>query len=318
MGTILLRFVSPKFSYLQHDGSVVVDFGQSIFGQSCPHLAKPHLANTAFGPKNSKSFSWPYLAKPHLARISVLSVLAMCCVCVSRFWVVFRIVCGVCVVLGVFNCVCCVCCVFFWWKMFGGCLQEFGAPPPDRPKFRSLFFSLSCRKFHSFFFLWGVFSLNFGGVFEGRDPQMCTFGLSGCRVKPRRLRGRQGFTQQPENSKRAHLTARRFQTPPKNHEKTHNDREKERNWWWETEKKSAKFWAPHPSGPHPSGPHSLGPDFFWVWAPPFVPWHTPDPKMDWPKMDWPNWSNQDGQNGIGQSRSLPMVHVFFESCALCG
>ena len=25
----------------------------------------------------------------------------------------------------------------------------------------------------------GVFSLNFGGVFEGRDPQMCTFGLSG-------------------------------------------------------------------------------------------------------------------------------------------
>ena len=31
-----------------------------------------------------------------------------------------------------------------------------------------------------------VFSWNFGGVFEDRDPQMCTFGLSGCRVKPRR------------------------------------------------------------------------------------------------------------------------------------
>ena len=42
-------------------------------------------------------------------------------------------------------------------------------------------------------------------VFEGRDPQLCTFGLSGCRVKPRRLRGRWGFTRQPENSKRAHL-----------------------------------------------------------------------------------------------------------------
>ena len=29
----------------------------------------------------------------------------------------------------------------------------------------------------------------------------------GCGVKPRRLRGRLGFTRQPENSKRAHLTA---------------------------------------------------------------------------------------------------------------
>ena len=28
----------------------------------------------------------------------------------------------------------------------------------------ALFFSLSRRKFHSFFSLWGVFSLNFGGV----------------------------------------------------------------------------------------------------------------------------------------------------------
>ena len=43
-------------------------------------------------------------------------------------------------------------------------------------------------------------------------------------------------------------------------------------------KKSAKFWAPHPSGPHPSGPHPSGPhpsgpDFFWVWAPPSGPHH---------------------------------------------
>ena len=29
---------------------------------------------------------------------------------------------------------------------------------------------------------------------------MCTFGLSGCRVKPRRLRGSRGLTRQPENS----------------------------------------------------------------------------------------------------------------------
>ena len=35
----------------------------------------------------------------------------------------------------------------------------------------------------------GVFLLNFGGVCESGDPQLCTFGLSGCRVKPLRLWG---------------------------------------------------------------------------------------------------------------------------------
>ena len=44
-------------------------------------------------------------------------------------------------------------------------------------------------KFHSFSLSLGVFSLDFGGVFEARDPQMCTFGLSGCRVKPLRPLG---------------------------------------------------------------------------------------------------------------------------------
>ena len=68
------------------------------------------------------------------------------------------------------------------------------AGPPKISRFFSLFhshfrffFSLSlslCRVFSCFFFLsLGVFSRNFGGVFERRDPQMCTFGLSGCRVK---------------------------------------------------------------------------------------------------------------------------------------
>ena len=32
----------------------------------------------------------------------------------------------------------------------------------------------------------GVFSFNLGCVFEGHNPQTCTFGLLGCRVKPRR------------------------------------------------------------------------------------------------------------------------------------
>ena len=134
-----------------------------------------------------------------------------------------------CVVLGVFSCVCCVFKIFggclqdFWWvssrflvgvfKIFGGCLQDFwwvssrflvgvfmvgldpptsaGAPPLERPKFRSFFLSPR-QQFHSFFSLC-VFSLNFG-VFEGRDPKMCTFGLSGCRVKTAAALGRRGFT----------------------------------------------------------------------------------------------------------------------------
>ena len=107
------------------------------------------------------------------------------CVCVSRFWVCSR------------SCVCVVCGVFkiFWWvssRFLVGVFKILGplrAPPPPRPpppldgpsagppKISLFFFSLSRRKFHSFFSLWVVFSLNFGGVFEGRGAQLCTFGL---------------------------------------------------------------------------------------------------------------------------------------------
>ena len=94
-------------------------------------------------------------------------------------------------------------------------------PPPDRPQFRPkffFFFPSPAPSFVLFFSLWVVFSclsfslwgvvsclhfslwgssrvllsltggrfVEFGGVFEGVDPHMCTFGLSGCRVKPRR------------------------------------------------------------------------------------------------------------------------------------
>ena len=130
--------------------------------------------------------------------------------------------------------------------------------------------------------------MEFWWCLKRRGAQVCTFGLSGCCVKPRRLRG---FTRRPKNSKRAHFRAPTCQTPPKFHEKTPRERRKERILRREREKK-AKFWAthpsgPHPLGPHPSGPHSLGPNpsgpqpsgphpsgphpsgphFFWVWAP---------------------------------------------------
>ena len=50
---------------------------------------------------------------------------------------------------------------------------------PPRPKSLS-FFTLP-PQFSFFLPLLGVLSLNFGGVFEDRDPKMCTFGISGCR-----------------------------------------------------------------------------------------------------------------------------------------
>ena len=95
-----------------------------------------------------------------------------------------------------------------------------GPPFPWTAQNFALFFSLSRRKVRSFLPSLGVFSWNFGGFCEDRDPQMYTFGLSGCRVKPRRLRDRLGFTRQPENSKRAHFRTLALQTPPKFHGRT--------------------------------------------------------------------------------------------------
>ena len=66
-------------------------------------------------------------------------------------------------------------------------------PSPDRPSPGppkvSLFFFPFPPPFRSFCVSLGVFSWNFGGILEGRNPKVCTFGLPGCRVKPRRPLG---------------------------------------------------------------------------------------------------------------------------------
>ena len=54
--------------------------------------------------------------------------------------------------------------------------------------------------------------------------------------------------------KRAHLRVPALQTPPKFNEKTPRERQEERKWEREREKKS-EIWGPHPSGFHLSGPH---------------------------------------------------------------
>ena len=158
---------------------------------------------------------------------------------------------------------------------------DFPGPPSAGP---SLHWTPLRRttKFRSFF----PSSVSLFLCLKRRDPQMCTFRLSGCRVKPRRLRGRRGFTRQPENSKREHMRVLALQTPPKFHEKTPRETQKRAKWWREREKKrkilgSTPFGAPpfgappfgappfgaprcgsHPFGPHSSGPNPWGPNFF--------------------------------------------------------
>ena len=147
--------------------------------------------------------------------------------------------CGVlCVCLCVFVCVfvCVLCGVGVGLVMFGAPGTAFPSPGPKFPwtalpwtAQNFAFFSLSRRKIRSFLPSLGVFSWNFGGVFEDQSSK--------------RLRGRR---RQPENSKRAHLRAPALQTPPKFNEK-------KRTNFAAGEGKDAKFWAPHPSA-HPSAP----------------------------------------------------------------
>ena len=124
------------------------------------------------------------------------------------------------------------CCGSCWWCGFWCGPPSAGPPSEDRPKFRACFsvprhqppISLFCLSLC-------VFSMNFGGFCENRDPQMCTFGLSGCGVKPGRF------------------------TPPKKHEKTPRERQKAKVGWQRGKKKAQIFGPPTLRGPRASGPH---------------------------------------------------------------
>ena len=109
-----------------------------------------------------------------------------CCCCCS--WLVPV---GACWCLLVRACWCCCLCVWWVCSRFLGLSRRTapaGPPFPWTAQNFALFFSLSRRKILSFFSLWrGVFSLNFGGVFEDRGAQMCTLGLSGPSNNPHSL-----------------------------------------------------------------------------------------------------------------------------------
>ena len=118
-------------------------------------------------------------------------------------------------------------------------------PPPDCLKFRS--FSFARHHFVMFLFQC-VSSRGFFSVCEDRDPQ--TFGLLGCRVKPRHPHRAAGArTRQPENSKRAYLSVPVFKNTTKIQREDPQRRKKRTNLLAGEGKKRAKFWAPHPSRP---------------------------------------------------------------------
>ena len=62
----------------------------------------------------------------------------------------------------------------------------------------------------------------------------------------------------PTTTKRPHFRPGRFKKPPKFHEKTLRETQKEPSGGGRG-KNRVKFWAPHPSGPYPSGAHPSGP-----------------------------------------------------------
>ena len=67
-------------------------------------------------------------------------------------------------------------------------------------------------------------------------------------MKPQRLQGRRGFTRQPENSKRAYLRVPAFKNTTKIQREDPREREKERKWGREREKKREILGGPAEGG----------------------------------------------------------------------
>ena len=176
-----------------------------------------------------------------------LLVLACWCLLVGACLLV--LVGGVCVCVVCVVCVVCGGCVLCVVGGCGGCVQDFWASPPTPsagPPFPwtaqnfALFFSLSRRKFLSFFSLWEVSSWNFV-VFEAP-------GRSNVHVwSSRRAAGVSHNSQRIP--KGAHLSALALQTPPKFHEKTPREGRKNEISGGRERKKSAKFWVVRRRGP---------------------------------------------------------------------
>ena len=182
----------------------------------------------------------PFWANPCLANLCVVCVVCVVCVCV------------VCVL-----CVSCALCAFlFSWVLwccggvqdFRGCVQDVGAPspppgtppPPDRPKFRS-FFPLPPQFSLFLLYLGGPFVEFWWCFFEGRDPEMCTFGALGLSCEAPAASGPPGP-----------------QTPPKFNERTPKREKKRKKIVAAKGKNKREISGPHTSEPHPWGAPPFG------------------------------------------------------------
>ena len=111
------------------------------------HKSTPHCSRPLVAYGRGPSFANPFLAIPFLGQCGV-------CVC--------------CVIVRLCVCVC-------------GQLPQ--TPCAGPPKIFALFLPFSLP-FAFFVCLWGSSRGILVVFFEGRETQMCTFGLSGCRVNP--------------------------------------------------------------------------------------------------------------------------------------
>ena len=256
----------------------------------------------------------------------LLVVVLFCCAVLLCCWCLLVPV-GACWCLLVVPVGACWCLVVVVVVCVGGCVQDFWAsppdpPPPDRPspgppKF-SLFFFLSPTGNFFLSSLSGGFLVEFWWCLKRRGAQMCTFGLSGCRVTPRRLRGRQGFTRQPENSKRAHMSVPAFQTPSKFHEKTPSER-RNNEISGGREKKKREILGSPPFGPPPCGLPFCGPPPFGP-PPPSAPTKNKIGQMRSGQIQSTKIGqirpNKDGQIRFGQIRPRP-VSITTKNCTNC-
>ena len=94
--------------------------------------------------------------------------------------------------------------------------RKSGGPKGGGPKFSRFFFPAPAAKFVLFFPLFGVLLVEFWWCSKRRGAQMCTFGLSGCRVNP--AASGPGLHTEPEGPKQPHQhPTPNTQTPQQQH-----------------------------------------------------------------------------------------------------
>ena len=140
---------------------------------------------------------------------------------------------------------------------------------------------------------------------------MCTFGLSGCRVKPRRPNqtGPPGLAHDSPRTPNVHISGHlALQNTTKIPREDPQRDTKRAKRWREREEKARNFGPSHPSGPHqfgahPSGPTHRGPTWFGpIGVPPFGAPFWVEPR--WAKNTKTPKLAKVGEAQLGHSETL--------------